>query len=77
MSKKVPIRYTRTNHLPLLPPPFNPSRPNNGGQVLPGEASHEFHGAPRQVRQEVRVVIPAGGQGPGQHGEFGGGVLLE
>mmetsp|Transcript_56234 Transcript_56234/g.122992 ORF Transcript_56234/g.122992 Transcript_56234/m.122992 type:complete len:240 (-) Transcript_56234:545-1264(-) len=39
--------------------------PNNGGQVLPREAPHEFHGAPRQVRQEVRVVVPAGGQRPG------------
>ena len=34
-----------------------PSGPNDGGQVLPREASHQFHGATCHISQEVRIVV--------------------
>ena len=55
----------------------NPRCPNDSGQVLPREASHELHGSSRQVGEQVRVVVPTRGQGPAQHGQLRGGVLLE
>mmetsp|Transcript_67965 Transcript_67965/g.202325 ORF Transcript_67965/g.202325 Transcript_67965/m.202325 type:complete len:227 (+) Transcript_67965:550-1230(+) len=45
--------------------------------MLPREAPHELHRPACNVRHQLRVVVPAGRQGPGHHGELRGRVLLE
>ena len=60
-KKEVPKNSKRNSiwyHLIVVHNTFaTPSCPNDGGQVLPREASHQFHGATCHISQEVRIVV--------------------